>query len=205
MNYFPFDLVIIDLEINNPRTPMEEIFQLGWVILKRDLSIEVGENIFFRTKRPLTPYIEELTGCKQEQVEREGLPAIQVVEHFNECLGKMSSNRFIAAWGDDVAYLRRKIAGTGVGLNARSSELNLKIVYQMLGTSLGYKPGKGLKRCLTKHGLGFDTTYGQQHSAMSDAFNTARLIQHIFTSHRKRVYDLVGKALSFSPDGKGQL
>lgn len=185
----PFNLIIIDLEINNPNTPLEEIFQLGWVVLRKDLSIELGENILFTITNPITPYIEALTGTSQGDIDRHGVSTATGIDYFNNKVS-LVKNSFLSGWGNDVPFLKQQLDKQGLSINARSSSLDLKLCYQLLGSVVGYKYGGGLKSSLQKAKLSFDTTHGQQHSAMSDAFNTARLFQKLLRDYNEKMSKL---------------
>lgn len=173
-----FDLIVIDLEMNQPSG---EIIEIGAVKYMRDGTIypEIFQQYVSITD-DLSPDIIKLTGITNNKLNEKGLDLFSAVLKLREWAVKETKNVILAGWGSDVAYLRRAVEGLQKDWQFRGMSVDIKSFLMLYTGMLNIKPeSKGLNGYLQAHGLVFDNVYGNAHRAASDAYNTARLLQKV--------------------------
>jgi inhibitor of KinA sporulation pathway (predicted exonuclease) len=178
---FPFDIVSLDLEINNPDDLSAEILEIGAVKVKRDLSIDPETfSCLIKGSSPVNPYVTNLTGITNEMVDREGVKLATALAYLHGWAHKPTTNIVLAAWGSDISYLRSAAERRGIKWPFRGMSLDIKSMALLAEALFNRKPrSQGLRSFLQNWGLEFDPTYGPQHRALPDAYNTARILQRL--------------------------
>lgn len=168
-------LVVMDLEFENQ--PSRHIIQIGAVLVDtRSGSIETifHENVALPNGVTLTPYIEDLVGVTQEDL-NSARNLDRVLVDFWRVVKSHSCDK-VASWGQDIQFLRKETDRLNLTLPKGSWEfLDLTHILQLIRESdhLPPKPQLGLLATLSEYGLKFK---GRHHNASDDAFNTARLL-----------------------------
>lgn len=169
--------ISIDLEMNKPSG---KIIQIGACI--GDIStgnITDELSIIVNPLEPIDPFITELTGITQEQVDAEGIlleeAYTKLVDYFN--LHKPFINSITWGGGDTV-----EIAKQVKELNSNVFEshpwpfgrrwIDTKTLFVSWRFSQGEPIQGGLAKSMTKVGLKFE---GRKHNALDDAKNTFKM------------------------------
>lgn len=185
---FAYDIIVIDIELNAPNTPQEEIIELGAVKFLRQGDIHpIKFSKLILPTNPLSEDIIKLTGITEEEMISNGLPLIEVMQDFEKWAKSESQNIVLAAWGGDVPYLRQYLNQKGITWNFRGKNLDIKSMAVLLNT-LYSMPVKsdGLGSIFKSWGMEFDTSLGQRHRALPDALNTALLLNKFMTNHKEQ-------------------
>ncbi len=157
-------LTIVDLEFNQPS---KALIQIGAV----SLHLKTGEilsefDTFVNPRETIDSYIQDLCHISQAQVDS--------APDLRTALGKFwgwVDGKAIGAWGGDVAHLTSLSRDLGIDYP------HIR-VYDLLGMGAILRsaiPGAssgGLLKTMHAFGMKFE---GQQHNALVDARNTARL------------------------------
>lgn len=162
----------IDLELNQPSG---KIIQIGACIG----DITTGEishdfSVIVNPLEPINPFITELTGIKQEQVDNEGIlmeeAYIKLVDFFNE------HKPFINAitWGGgDVQEVKDQVGHVESHPWPFGRRwIDTKTLFVSWRFSQGEPIQGGLAKSMTKVGLKFE---GRKHDALDDAKNTFKM------------------------------
>lgn len=175
-------LVIVDLEstCTEPKDPnfVSEIIEIGAV--KYDLKEKKVVDRYSEFIRPkinpiLTDFCKQLTTITQEQVDR-AYDYESVYRNFHKWFGSENKNLF-CSWGYyDKRMLEESAQRLGINLTLGKNHWNLKRFYEEI---TGARAGVGLGRALKELGLEFSDLYGPQHRALSDAYNTSRILDVI--------------------------
>lgn len=161
------NVITIDLELNKPN---RNIIQLGYTIN----NVKTGHMIFSRCINinpfeQLDPFIIELTGITQEQVDS-GVSLFEAYEQMKKDITKNQTSPFCIQWGLDHYELRQQLGIPWDEYCFARRGIDVKALYQAYAMS---KPqGKtvaGLNKALEVMGLEF---VGRQHNALNDAVNT---------------------------------
>jgi len=174
--------LVIDLEATTdeggwPVTEME-IIEIGATLVDRKgREVDHFQRFVRPLRRPLlTPFCRELTHITQDNVDT-AEPLSEVWQSFEQWLGPHHSHmEGWASWGD---YDRKQLLQEWQRLQldsalSRVPHMNLK---QRFAKAHRLERPLGLNGALQLAGLQFN---GQQHRALEDARNTARLLPHIF-------------------------
>ena len=170
--------LVIDLEAttDDGGWPLEEmeVIEIGASVVTRT-GREVGHfQRFIRPQRRplLTPFCRQLTRITQANIDA-GAPMVQVWEQFERWLGQhLPRLEGWASWGD---YDRKQLEQEWRQNQLDSAllqlpHMNLK---QQFAQARQLKRPLGLNSALQLAGMQFN---GQQHRALEDARNTARLL-----------------------------
>lgn len=169
--------LVIDLEATTdeggwPVTEME-IIEIGATLVDRKGRELDSFQCFVRpTRRPLlTPFCRELTHITQANIDA-AEPLSEVWASFERWLGQHSDLEGWASWGD---YDRKQLLQEWQKLQldsalSRVPHMNLK---QRFAKARRLERPLGLNGALQLAGMQFT---GQQHRALEDARNTARLL-----------------------------
>jgi inhibitor of KinA sporulation pathway (predicted exonuclease) len=210
----------LDLEMEQPS---DEIISIGVAYQHVDYDEEVDlesrtvtyipkgtierRNFLITPSQPLSPFIQELTGLKDEMFDwtksrkqcfQEFLEAH---EQQNTFLGNMMENAVLhgeaITWGcGDIALLRKQIEDCGIFLdkgcrvNRRFIDVKSLVMLhrKFLGKSISGR--MGLKSGLGEFGLLF---VGDAHDSSWDAYNTLVLFE-AYCKKMQAMYDLIGLA-----------
>ncbi|AMB88282.1 exonuclease [Pseudomonas agarici] len=176
--------LVIDLEATTdeggwPLAEME-IIEIGATLVNREAREQDHFQRFVRPlRRPLlTPFCRKLTHITQANIDS-AAPLTEVLEAFERWLGQHRERlEGWASWGD---YDRRQLEQDW-RLLQRSSLLNRlphANLKQRFATARKLQKPPGLNTALQLAGMQFS---GQQHRALEDARNTARLLPLILPS-----------------------
>ncbi|WP_375738459.1 exonuclease domain-containing protein [Pseudomonas boanensis] len=179
--------LVIDLEATTEEGgwPLEEmeIIEIGATLVAADgHELDHFQRFVRPQRRPcLTQFCRALTHISQADVDS-AAPLPQVWPTFERWLGKHRSRLAgWASWGDyDRKQLEQDWRRHGLNsLLAGAPHLNLK---QRFAEARQLKRAVGLNTALQLAGLNFQ---GQQHRALEDARNTARLLPLVLPAHRQ--------------------
>lgn len=183
-------VVCVDLELNQPT---RKILQIGAVCFQPDNGKIVETfNQFVNPGEAISPQIVSLTGITDEIV-KDSPNIVEAACYFNSFKNKLQINPIGIVWGagasNDISMIFEE---SGVESSFRSRIIDVKAVFQMLANASGahLRQQTGLKRACEVLNLGWDSTYGEPHNALADAYNTYR------------VYMLLSKCLKGAVDIK---
>lgn len=174
----------LDLELNQAETGAK-IIQIGAVVGNL-LTGEILEklSVFINPHEALTPYIIELTGIKQADVDA----GVSLLEGYNQLkdLHKRHGS-FInpIQWGHgDTTELHAQIKAENPEFKdwcfGRRC-IDAKTMYVMHRIAQGKPPVGGLAKAMTKFGLAFK---GRKHNATDDSLNTLIILSHMLKTIR---------------------
>ncbi len=163
-------MIVCDLELTQPT---KKIIQIGATCIDMRSGILIDN---FKThvnpEEELTPFIMELCGISQEDVDRgDKLPSalMDFWDWTNRC--KCTN---IAAWGSDVYWLTRASKDHEVIYPKKLSSLNIKDMSSVMRCALpSSKSRGGLRSTMEAFGLEFE---GKQHDALVDSVNAGKLL-----------------------------
>jgi len=170
--------LVIDLEAttDDGGWPIEEmeVIEIGAsVVTRAGREVDHFQRFIRPQRRPLlTPFCRHLTRITQANIDA-GAPLPQVWEQFERWLGQhLPKLEGWASWGD---YDRKQLEQEWQQKKrdralARLPHMNLK---QQFAQARQLKSAPGLNSALQLAGMQFN---GQQHRALEDARNTARLL-----------------------------
>lgn len=173
------NLLVIDLECTMPPIKRTgEIIQIGYALLSiRDTGSKITpySPIYVLPERTqISKECEELTGISPEMCATMGVPK-------QTAMGLLSSVCDYDFWGSWGMFDYNKLDEVCFNDNlsfplSRRKFTNLKPIFSLMSHT-----GKpfGVKGALSKLGMEFE---GKPHDGADDAFNTARIIQHLLTN-----------------------
>ena len=174
--------LVIDLEATTddggwPLSEMEVIELGASVVTRAGREVDHFQRFIRPQRRPLlTPFCRQLTRISQADIDS-AAPLVQVWAQFERWLGQhLPKLEGWASWGD---YDRKQLEQEWQQKNldsalARLPHINLK---QQFAQARQLKRAPGLNSALHLAGMQFN---GQQHRALEDARNTARLLPLVF-------------------------
>ena len=170
--------LVIDLEATTddggwPLSDMEVIELGASVVTRAGREVDHFQRFIRPQRRPLlTPFCRQLTRISQADIDS-AAPMVQVWAQFERWLGQhLPKLEGWASWGD---YDRKQLEQEWQQKNldsvlAQLPHINLK---QQFAQARQLKRAPGLNSALQLAGMQFN---GQQHRALEDARNTARLL-----------------------------
>ncbi len=174
--------LVIDLEATTddggwPISDMEVIELGASVVTRSGREVDHFQRFIRPQRRPLlTPFCRQLTRISQPDIDS-AAPMLKVWPQFERWLGQhLPKLEGWASWGD---YDRKQLEQEWQQKNldsalARLPHINLK---QQFAQARQLKHALGLNSALQLAGMQFN---GQQHRALEDARNTARLLPLVF-------------------------
>jgi len=169
-------LLSFDLEMNQPSN---RIIQIGAVVFEADTGEIIHKyESFIDPGEPIIPYITELTGITDADVK--GAPKVlDVYLHLKEIHTKYKCFVNPVLWGSgtrsDSSALYEQ-SGIKESNFMGHRVIDAKTLYQSMRLFQGKKVRGGLKDSCNSLNLGFE---GTEHTALSDALNTARIWFHL--------------------------
>lgn len=166
--------LFLDLELNQPSNT---IIQIGYVIanIYEDIILE-RKCLNINSNETLNPYIIDLTGIKQEDVDK-GMTLLEAFEILKTDHKKHNVFCNPVTWGggDSVELMKQlTTAGyTGEGIFGRRW-IDVKTIWHFKRINEQVPLQGGLARSMTKVGLKFE---GRKHNAMDDSLNTYKMFQ----------------------------
>jgi len=178
----PYDLVVFDLEANQPSS---KIIEIGAVKFMRDGTININKfSQLVKIDEPLgscqtkngATTISELTGITQKMLDTDGVSFPEALAAFKAWAFSESSNILLASWGAwDAPCLRNNCDAHKLQYPFRGKSMDLKNIGIWMNMVTGKKAkADGLGSMMARWDLDF---VGQKHRACDDAYNTARLLQ----------------------------
>ena len=175
----PDIFTFIDLEMNQPSG---KIIQLGAVVG----NIRTGEilerlSVFVNPNEQLNPFIIDLTGISQEQVDS-GVTLKEMYDSLYTLHKKHGSFRNFGQWGGgDSKCIKDALGMDDESFVGGRRELDVKTIFIGWRLSQGEKIQSGLAKSLIKLGLAFE---GKKHNALSDAENTFRIFMALLGKYK---------------------
>lgn len=166
--------IFLDLELNQPSNT---IIQIGYVIanIYDDVILE-KKCLDVNPNEILNPFIIDLTGIKQEDVDK-GMTLLDAFEVLKADHVKHNCFCNPVTWGggDSVELMKQlKVAGyTGDNIFGRRW-IDVKTVWHFKRINEQAPLQGGLARSMTKLGLKFE---GRKHNAADDSLNTYKMFQ----------------------------
>ena len=169
-------LTVLDLEMNQPSG---KIVQIGAVV-GDTLTGEIVQRIkiYVDPGEPIAPYITNLCGITQEQIDKEGISLFDAYQKLREW--HLMHSEFInpVTWGGgDSAELQRQLNNLEEGwcFGRRWIDAKTLVVSQMIAKENKIYSG-GLASAMKRFNLKFQ---GRKHDAQDDAENTWKIYYHM--------------------------
>lgn len=168
-------VVAVDLEMNQPS---RNIIQIGAVCFQPDKGTIVDTfNYLVNPGEILNPEIVALTRISDEALV--GMPTIkEAAESFSLFKNKHQVNSIGIVWGAGSSNDVSKIYEESKINNPFDRRIiDVKGIYQMLAnaSTADMRAKIGLKKACENVGINWDSTYGEPHDALADAYNTMRI------------------------------
>jgi len=201
---FKYDLIVLDLEMNQPT---RSIIEIGAVKLLRDGTI--SKDHFSSVVNPKEGLglctakgrgritITELTGITQQEVDSAQMLG-NVVERFHKWATQDSPNIILAGWGGDPQWLLSEVVSKELSYPFRRKSLDVRSMVVFYSSLIRRKyDSDGLEALMRAWKL---EPEGNAHRALPDALNTARLLQKVIRYHRDTwlIADKLRKKLDWS-------
>jgi inhibitor of KinA sporulation pathway (predicted exonuclease) len=184
----------IDLELNsNGEGNVTKIIQVG---------VAIGSNInniqtykwYVNPKEPLTPFITELTGITQEDIDTKAVPLSQVAAELGELI--VQHNTFVnpVQWGfGDADELKAEFKENNVEFPYFGHRaIDVKTIYTFLQMAKENSVKGGLRSCMGRYKLTFK---GEPHRADVDAYNT--LVFYFALMHRQKNLEEIVRTIKY--------
>lgn len=186
----PFDLIVLDLELNQPS---RLIIEIGAVKLLRNGEISRDNfRAFVRTREPVDKDVSILTGITDTLLEDYGLDFQKAIVALSEWASSETKNICFAGWGGDFHWLLSECESDGVKWPLRFKNYDVKSMVFWASVERGLKfSSDGLGTMMSLYGLEWDSHYGKQHDALADAWNTAKLLQKVWRDRDENNAELV--------------
>lgn len=189
----PYDLIIFDLELNQPSG---KIIEIGAVKLLRDGGIHPSRfSVLVNPGEPIAKEITELTTIDEQMMEL-SIQFPVALKQFEDWAKTETKNILLSSWGGgDITCLRDTAKEHRVPYPFRGKTFDAKTIAVWSTIMFGRKPpsgGEGLSSMLHIWDMKFE---GTKHRALDDALNTALLVQRIW-KHKEEYDERILKALS---------
>lgn len=169
-------LTVLDLEMNQPSG---KICQIGAVIGDSTTGeIEQRLRIYVNPGEPIAPYITDLCGITQEQIDSNGISLQDAYIQLRDWHLKHSEFMNPITWGGaDSEELRQQLNNPEDSwcFGRRWIDAKTLVVSQMIAKENKVYSG-GLASAMKRFGLKFQ---GRKHDAQDDAENTFKIYHHM--------------------------
>ena len=170
-------LTALDLELNQPSG---KIVQIGAVAGDTNTGDIVGRlRVYVNPGEPIAPYITQLCGITQAQVDKEGMPLDNAYILLKEFHRRHSEFMNPVTWGGDDADCVKEQLGEDAKLDwvfgRRHIDAKTLVVSRSIAKNNGVHSG-GLSTAMKALGLKFQ---GRKHDAQDDAENTFKIYHHM--------------------------
>lgn len=164
------NILSLDLEMNKPSN---KIIQVGFCIGNISTGeIKHTESLYINPEEKLDPFIINLTGIKQEQVDS-GITLSEAYQKLADCPLSFNCFRNPITWGGgDSELLRQQLGLANERYLFGRRWLDVKTIFVSRCFAKDEKHQAGLGKALTRCGLRFE---GRKHNAKDDAVNTFRI------------------------------
>ena len=149
-----------------------EIIQIGLFFLNiANKQIEKQLSYYIKPKySTISNYCTALTGITPK-IAKGAMPLSDACNSIIKTFG--ARNRAFATFGDDKTKFRSDCLLKNAEYPFSNHAIDVSLLFHI---KHGLNKNNSLKECLNIIGFGFE---GQQHNALYDAVNTARLLQHL--------------------------
>jgi inhibitor of KinA sporulation pathway (predicted exonuclease) len=171
----------IDLELNQPSG---SIIQIG-VCIANIKTKEILErvSILVNPFEAISPFITELTGLTQKQIDDDGIPLNEAYAKLVNLHHKYKSFRNFVQWGQgDAECIKKQMNLDDDSFVGGRRSIDVKTVFIAWRLSQSEKIQSGLAKSLLKLGEKFE---GTKHNAESDAYNTYRIFMLLLKKFSK--------------------
>ncbi len=182
-------ICVLDLEMNKPSN---SIIEIGAVCLDAKTGkITNSFSTLVDPQEPLDPFIVQLTTITQADLAHQ--PKIkEALNNFNEWMTSVGCHKMVSAWGSDWHLVLNQFKQHGIHFE-HPKHLDIKVMASVLRCAFPNTKSKGgLANTMALFDIPFE---GQQHQALVDASNTARLLFKFVTIVQKfnEISDIVGE------------
>jgi inhibitor of KinA sporulation pathway (predicted exonuclease) len=159
--------ISLDLEMNKPSDSIIEVgFCVGDLNTK---SILEKRSYIINCKEDINPYITELTGITQDQVNN-GTTLQEAYEEIKKLHNQYDCFKNYVQWGHgDSEKLKQDLGLNGEVFSGGRRTIDVKTLFQSYRLANQLPIQGGLARSMTKMGLKFQ---GRKHSGVDDSINT---------------------------------
>ena len=176
-------LTCLDLEFNQPSG---KIIQIGAVIGDTNNG-EVTHRlrIYVNPEEPIAPYITELCGISQDQIDKQGVLLKDAYAELKDFHRKYSTFINPVTWGggDSQAIFDKLDEDTRADWCFGRRWIDAKTLHVSKMVSEGRVLSGGLSTSMKHYGLKFQ---GRKHDALDDAENTFRIYYEMLVRMRNR-------------------
>ena len=163
----------LDLELNSDGNGnVTKIIQVGIAIgSPNDTNNIQTYKWYVDSKEPLTPFITQLTGITQEDIDTKAVPLAQVAKELGVLIDQHKTFVNPVQWGmGDADELKAEFKENNVEFPYFGNRcIDVKTIYTFLQTSKGNSIKGGLRSSMGRYKLQFK---GEPHRADVDAHNT---------------------------------
>jgi len=171
-------VIVLDLEMCQPSNA---ILQVGAVLANcKTKQIESSFNMICNPGELPSEEITKLTGITPEQVSKaESL--YECLVSFWEWVDKSKCGGRVWAWGSDVYQIKTASVANNVRIPENIKGFDIKEMGGFFRSAIPQaRQSGGLVSTLELFGMKFDESFGRQHDAYADSFNTAQLLFRFF-------------------------
>jgi len=163
----------LDLELNSDgEGNVTKIIQVGIAIgTPNDVNNIQTFKWYVNPKEPLTPFITQLTGITQEDIDTKAVPLEQVAKDLGELIKQHNTFVNPVQWGmGDADELKAEFKENNVEFPYFGNRcVDVKTIFTFLQMSRGNSVKGGLRSSMGRYKLSFK---GEPHRADVDAYNT---------------------------------
>ena len=153
------NFIAIDLELEQPKTNSqtpdsyidhEQILSLGVCVGDENGNVLHRENIFYKYEFPISQFIKNLTGIKEEQVIN-GVTPLEALQKLIDIREKFDASRVLLEWGSgDYSCVMKESGLSMQNAYFGRSGLNVKHLYRTWCVAHQMSPSGGLKTSINK-------------------------------------------------------
>lgn len=176
-------LTVLDLEHNQPSG---KIVQIGAVVGdSRTGEITHRLRIYVNPEEPIAPYITDLCGITQDQIDSQGVSLTTAYQELKSFHRKYSTFINPVTWGGgDSQYIFDRLPQSEKDDWCFGRRwIDAKTIYVTERIAKGEPVQGGLARVMTKYNLKFQ---GRKHDAQDDAENTWKLYYEMLVRSRNK-------------------
>ena len=161
----------LDLELNSDgEGNITKIIQVGVAVGSETSNIRTYK-WYVDPKEPLTPFITQLTGITQEDINTKAVPLAQVAKEIGDLIDQHNTFVNPVQWGmGDADELKEEFKENNVEFRYFGNRsIDVKTIFTFLQNAKGNSIKGGLRSSMGRYKLHFK---GEPHRADVDAYNT---------------------------------
>jgi len=165
------NFLALDLELNSDgNNNITKIIQVGVAFGSEPSNIQTYK-WYVDPKEPLTPFITQLTGITQQDIDTKAVPLATVAEELGKLIDEQQTFVNPVQWGmGDADELKAEFKENNAEFPYFGHRvIDVKTIYTFLQLSSGNSIKGGLKSSMGRYKLQFK---GEPHRADVDAYNT---------------------------------